>query len=253
MDIKFNLGHMWTSTDFSTYNKDFDFTSSSLGVRSYTALKIGNIEFINMIEKIDWECGEDQIFQSLICDQCGHPHCASGNWIALRRLETFIFFIPAFEYMLSEPDWGEYEPPHYLKKNGSLWMKERDFKRLVQIVPAFEQLRTIKNLSVQEMELLFKWESPQNIFGTLPELKEFKTERILATSHLNNDRISNLIEEKLEELGAVDNYRIEPIVQDEFVNLYLDDSANTEWTALCISSAGFSLTLGKHFKIIVSN
>ncbi len=46
---------MWTSTNFKTYEKKFDFTSSGQGKPTYTALKIGDTDFINIIEGINEE------------------------------------------------------------------------------------------------------------------------------------------------------------------------------------------------------
>ena len=88
---------MWTSTNFTTYKKQFDFTSSEQGKPTYTALKIDDTDFINIIEGLDGEIEEDQIFQTILCSSCGIYHCEPGNWVALRQSDNFVFFIPAFE------------------------------------------------------------------------------------------------------------------------------------------------------------
>lgn len=46
---------MWTSTNFTTYKKQFDFTSSEQGKPTFTALKIDDKDFINMIEGLEGE------------------------------------------------------------------------------------------------------------------------------------------------------------------------------------------------------
>jgi hypothetical protein len=60
---------MWTSTNFETYSKQFDFTSSGQGKPTFTALKIDGKDFFNMVEQLDGEIQEDQVFQTIICDQ----------------------------------------------------------------------------------------------------------------------------------------------------------------------------------------
>jgi len=57
---------MWTSTNFKTYKKQFDFTSSEQGKQTYTALKIDDTDFINMVEALDGEIENNQVFQTII-------------------------------------------------------------------------------------------------------------------------------------------------------------------------------------------
>jgi len=243
---------MWTSTEFKTYKKKFDFSSSEQGKPIYTALKVGEVEFINMIEGIDGEIDEEQIFQSIICDHCGYHHCASGNWMAIRNYKDYVFFIPAFGNIAAEPNSGEYEPPYYLKREGAFWLTMSEFNRMVELIPEFKKLEVINRLSKLELVSLYKWESPHKMFGDFPNFSPLRTNHILTVSELDNNKISQIIQTKLEELINADDYHLEPLIHEEIVYVYLDESKTTEWKALCKSEQKYELVLGGKFKVLIN-
>ncbi len=241
---------MWTSTEFKTYKKQFDFSSSEQGKQIYTALKIGEVEFINMIEGITVEIDGEQIFQAIICDHCGHYHCASGNWMAIRNYNNFIFFIPAFEDIAAEPNSGEYEPPYYLKTNGAFWIPMFEFERMIELIPEFKKIEKIKKISLSELISLYKWDSPNKMFGDFPSFGKIKADHILCVSELDNEMVVKIITDKLEDLNSGENYHLEALGDDEIISIYLDDNKTTEWKALCKTEQGYELVLGGNFKLM---
>lgn len=147
---------MWTSTNFKTYEKQFDFTSSEQGKPTYTALKIDNTDFINIIEGLDGEIEEDQIFQIILCSSCGIYHCEPGNWVALRQLDDFVFFIPAFEELNGEQNQTEYAPPYWLRQKGSFWLTKTDFEKFKKLVPELDKIKSINRITKSELLALYK-------------------------------------------------------------------------------------------------
>jgi len=242
---------MWTSTNFKTYEKQFDFTSSGQGKPTYTALKIGDTDFINIIERIDGEIEEDQIFQTIICSSCGIYRCESGNWVALRQSGNFVFFIPAFEELYKDQNESEYAPPYWLKQKGSFWLTKVDFERFKRLIPELDKQKSINRIAKSELLALYKSDSPHNMFGDLQEFKPLRRNHVLAVSELDNDTAFEIIDRKLEELETSTDFEITPLTEkDQVISVFLDDSATTEWRAFCKTENNYELLLGGIFKII---
>ena len=241
---------MWTSTNFITYKKQFDFTSSDQGRPTFTALKIDDKDFINMVEGLEGEIDDNQIFQTILCDYCGCYQCASGNWVAIRRLSDFIFFIPAFEYLNTEFDEGIYYPPHELIEKGAFWLTVTDFIKFKKLVPGIDKLTTIKHMTKFELISLFKWDIPHKIFGEFPNFINAWKDHILTVSELDNETVTNIVELKLAELENATAFGLEPLVYKEnIITVYLDDHSTSEWNALYKTEDNYELLLGGGFRI----
>ena len=243
---------MWTSTNFTTYKKQFDFTASEQGKPTYTALKIDDKDFINMVEGLEGEIDDNQVFQTIICDHCGFHQCASGNWVALRQLNDLIFFIPAFEFLNTETDEGIYHPPYVYSQKGSFWLKIKDFIELKKLVPEIDKLTTIKSMTKFELISLYKWDTPNKIFGDFPHFKPLRKNHILTVSHIDELTFTSTLELKLKELENSSEFMLETLViEDNIVTVYLDDQNTTEWKALYKTEEDYELLLGGKFRIII--
>jgi hypothetical protein len=242
---------MWTSTNFKTYEKQFDFTSSGQGKPMYTALKIDDTEFLNLIEALDGEIEDDQVFQTIICDHCGTYQCSTGNWVAIRQFEKFIFFIPAFEKIKEESDRGEFDPPYSLTTKGAFWLTNDDFDNFKILVPELGKRRTINLMSHFELISLLKWEAPQKIFGDFPNFQPIKKNQILAVSELDNESVIEILNQKIAKLEASKDFVLKTLSEkDKVISVFLDDSTTTEWKALCKSEEDYELLLGGTFKVL---
>ena len=242
---------MWNSTNFTIYKKQFDFTSSGQGKPTFTALKIDDEDFINMIEGLDGEINDDQIFQTILCDHCGNYECATGNWVALRQLIDIIFFIPAFEYLQTEIDTGIYEPPYIFRQKGAYWLTVTGFGNFKKLVPEIDKLNSIKTMSKFELISLYKWDTPHKMFGNFPNFKPLRKDHILTVSELDTETLINILEQKLRELENAIEFEFEPLVyEDQIVSIYLNDNSTTEWKALYKTEDSYELLLGGEFRII---
>ena len=241
---------MWTSTNFTTYQKQFDFSSSEQGKPTFTALKIDDKDFINMVEGLEGEIDGNQIFQTILCDHCGCYQCASGNWVALRQLNDLIFFIPAFEDLETDIDKGFYDPPYSFRQKGAYWLTITDFLKFKKLVPEIDKLHRIKTMTKFELLSLHKWDTPHKMFGDFPNFKPLRKDHILAVSELDNDTLADLIEMKIKELENATKFKLESIIYvDKVVSVYLDDHSTTVWKALYKAEDDYELLLGGEFRI----
>ncbi len=242
---------MWTSTNFKTYEKQFDFTSSEQGKPTYTALKVDDTDFINIIEGLDGEIEEDQIFQTILCSSCGIYHCEPGNWVALRQFDDFVFIIPAFEELHGEQNQKEYAPPYWLKQKGSFWLTKSDFENFKKLIPELDKLKPINSITKSELLALYKSETPHKMFGDFPDFKPLRKNYVLAVSELDNEIAFEIIDSKIKELEASAEFEIVPLTEtDNVISIFLDDSSTTEWKALCKTENSYELLLGETFKIV---
>lgn len=241
---------MWTSTNFTTYKKQFDFSSSEQGKPTFTALKIDDKDFINMIEGLEGEIDDRQVFQTILCDHCGCYQCASGNWVALRKLDGIIFFIPAFEDLSNEIDIGFFDPPYSFRQKGAYWLTNLDFTNLKKLVPEIDKLETIKPMNKFELLSLYKWDTPHKMFGDFPNFKDCRKDNILVVSQLDNDTVVDLINQKFLELKNSNHFWLNKIEnKDNIISVYLDDNSTTEWKALYKTDNNYELLLGGEFRI----
>jgi hypothetical protein len=241
---------MWTSTNFETYRKSFDFSSSEQGKPTFTSLKIDGKEFFNMVEQLDGEIQEDQTFQTIICDHCGFHHCASGNWVAVRQLNDYVFFLPAFKAIADEPLSSEYDPPYSLRQKGAYWLPLDDFEKLKKLVPELANLKSVNRLTKFELISLYKWDTPHKMFGDFPNFKPLRKKHVFVTSELDNETTFDIIEQKLTELENANEFIIQEMLDtDTVISFFLDDVETTEWKALYKTNNQFGLLLGGIFKI----
>lgn len=241
---------MWTSINFKTYQKQFDFTSSEQGKPTYTALKVDDMDFINIVEGLEGEIEEDQIFQTILCSSCGIYHCEPGNWVALRQSGNFVFFIPAFEELHGEQNQTEYAPPHWLRQKGSFWLTKADFEKFKKLIPELDKQKSINRISKSELLALYKSDTSHKMFGDFAEFKPLSKNHVLAASELDNETAFEIIDRKLKELESSTDFEIELLTEnDKVISFFLDDSSTTEWKALCKIKDNYELSIGGTFKI----
>lgn len=241
---------MWTSTNFTTYKKQFDFTSSEQGKPTFTALKIDDKDFINMVEGLEGEIDDNQIFQTILCDYCGCYQCASGNWVAIRQLSDIVFFIPAFDNLNTEFDEGIYHPPYKFIQKGAFWLSITEFNKFKKLVPEIDKLTTIRSFSKFELISLYKWDTPHKMFGDFPNFKPLMKDHILTVSELDDETLTNIVEQKLTELDNTTEFGLESLVyEDKIVTVYLNDHSITEWKAIYKTEDDYELLLGGKFRI----
>lgn len=236
---------MWTSTNFKTYPKEFDFSSLEEGKSTLTTLQIDGIELMNMIEKLSEQDAPDLTFQFIICAHCGICQCKPEGWLALRQAGDLILLIPAFERIKNEPVGGEYAPPLLLEQKGALYFSPSDFEKFQSLVPAFANLDKIIPLNNFEAVSLYKWDTPYKIFGEPPDFGDLHRDQVVAVSELDLDTLEQIIEDQLLQLATAKEFSLRKIgPQDQIISLFLDDPEATEWRAICRTDDDYKLLLG---------
>lgn len=244
---------MWTSTNLQAYQKQYDFTSSDQGKPTYTALTIEGIEFFNMVEQVDVENEDNQVFQTILCEKCGFQSCQSGNWVAIQELNDYVFFIPAFEEIKEEQVPGDYSPPFLLRQNGALWMTLFTYNNFKKYVPALNRLKEIQKMTSDELISLYKSDTHHNLFGTFPNFTAANKDPVLATSELNTKQLFDIIHSSLTNLERAQNYMIQEVKNEDIIlSIYLNHKETTQWKALYKTGNEFGLLLGGKFKIVIS-
>ncbi len=217
---------------------------------NFTVLTVDGEDFINIVEALDGEIEDEQIFQTIICNECGIYQCASGNWVAIRQCDNFIFFIPAFQKLFDEANRGDYAPPYSMRQKGSFWLTINEFARFKKLVPELDRQNSIKRLTKFDLISLYKWDTTNNMFGDFPYFMPLRKNHILAVSELDNETVFDILDRKLAELETATDFEIKPLMDRErIISLFLDDNSITEWKALCKTKDNYELLLGGTFTI----
>jgi hypothetical protein len=88
------------------------------------------------------------------------------------------------------------------------------------------------------------------MFGDFPNFKSIKKDHILTVSELDNETLTNIVDQKLTELENATEFEFEPLVyEDNIVTIYLNDHSTTEWKALYKNEDNYELLLGGEFRI----
>ena len=165
------LDHMWRIENPELRPGKLDFTSSGQGVREVTQLYVDEVQLINAVELVYWNTDDMQV---LICEACGIDRCKSGDWVRVRRSDSMILMLSAFNYMWAErsEDRLEYSPPKYLSKRGGVAYFDRSTYEGLHSqnseFPAFEQ---IPQLSIREATLAYHLTAPAKVLGVPPEVR----------------------------------------------------------------------------------
>ncbi|RYG10767.1 MAG: hypothetical protein EOO07_21635 [Chitinophagaceae bacterium] len=145
---------------------------------------------------------------------------------------------------------SEFEPPHYFKTNGSLFMPLASFEHLKSLIPEFNRIIEIPKFTKLELLHLYKWDVPQKMFGEYPSYENFKSNRIIATSESSGVEMANNILRKITDLENSDSFDLEYLENStQRITAFLDDQNTTEWNPLYQDDQNYGLLLGGIFKI----
>jgi len=205
---------------------------------------------INQASEIADTQNNENVFQFIVCEDCGFTHCQSGNWVAIRKFSDIYFIIPAFEWIDEEEVSlkEEYFPPYYLKEKGAIWMATEKFDEFKSHVPSFDKIAHFRELSLNEAIWFYKWDTPHEMFGRLSKPKPLKRHHILSTNVGDIDEMVDSVEKRIKEVEESGHFNIQPLTKnDTTVSFYLNDKKSTVWSALVIHNENIELLLGGQF------
>jgi len=212
----------------SFYYKDFydkeNTKTKCTGIRSGKVVLFNNVENIENLYK-------DQYFQTHICTDDGIYGCAIGNWIALRKHNDYYIFIPLFERFNAKPDGmpvgKDAEPPSYIKENGIVWFDENIYTQFKDLIPAFNELSSVKEISAKE--IIEVWQSECNLqaFGNIFGIENIPDPEI-SCNLSDTDNYVNKINRERQLIEECRKFSLERIsAEDKEVNFTVQDSANS--------------------------
>ena len=171
---------MWIVEQIEAIPEEFDFSSSDQGCQSVTAIAAKGVLLINAIELLEVDSSATQV---TICEYCGCPRCASGDWVTFKRIGESVVWIPAWNAMEGGLwERSNYEPPYFMSSRGAP----------VFSTNAWEELRTFHNdlpgadtlalLDSREAARLCQWAAPGQILGEFPAEPKLIRDALIAVT-----------------------------------------------------------------------
>jgi hypothetical protein len=239
---------MWQIKNPQLKPSTLDFSSSGQGTRPVWQLFADGVELINALELVDWELEETQF---LVCEECGQTGCKVGGWVSVRKSDSRVFFLPAWDYV-----WGDYEdkeeygPPIYLKKHGLAYFELSTYESLRSTHPSFPPIDEIHPLNLREATLLFHWDAPDQVLGDPPEV-HVRGDIVVGASEGNSAEYLQQIENLIEcQYKAESPAQMRPISSSErVITLYLESFEFREWKALVFDGSAYRLLLDSDYVI----
>lgn len=241
---------MWHIENPELRRGTLDFTSSGQGWRKVTQLFADHVQLVNAIELIDWKADDTQL---LICEACGIEGCEKGNWVRLRRSDSHVFILPAFDYIWAERDYDktEYYPPRYLKTHGAAYFDRVMYEALQSQnshLPSFDELQL---LNIREATLIFHLEAPVQVLGPPPDVRVRHDLIAGASEGAAPDRVKQIEALIQKQYADVSPATLRPLLQSEIpISIFLDASEFIDWKALVLDGSEYRLVIDSRFVIV---
>ncbi len=156
---------MWIPSKLEVVPISFSFESSGQGVHRDLALRADDETLVNMLECVEWA---DDPVQVEICDACGYAGCATGGYVAARRLGAHVVLAPSIEaYRDSGDEWARtnVREPRLLRKRGLPLIAETDWERLRAEGAPLPPASGFRSLTWREAALAAQLEAPLRLLG----------------------------------------------------------------------------------------
>lgn len=239
---------MWQIKNPEIRPATLDFSSSGQDKLQISQLFSDGIELINALELVDWDSEDIQL---LICEACGYSHCRSGDWVSIRKSNSFILFLPASEYIWGERrEKEEYSPPYYLKKQGVVYLYLSTYESLRSKHSSFPPVEHIRQLNMRETTLIFQWDAPARVLGEPPEVR-VRRDIILASSEGDYVEYLKQMEALIQSQYKDETHAVlRPVSEEEqVISFYLDAEEFIEWKALAFDGLAYRLLVDSRYVI----
>lgn len=238
--------------NWHTKRKNYGLSSSGQPDISVNAIYFGDLEICNAKELVEWDKEVDRV-QLFVCEACGTPNCQSGGWVTLRRLNDYVFWIPAFKEILSGDDFAlnEYGPPYFMRKHGALCFSLNEYERFQTEFSSFPYADELPVLTQNEVFRVYQCETPARMLGDLCNGdNSIKLDLILAADGGEVCEWRRVLQRLLNS-PPVDNKpaRLSPPKEnDKCITLYLDLASFPEWKAFWVGSS-LGLYISENLKL----
>lgn len=212
---------------------ELDFSSSGRGRVPVEEVRADGELICNAANLVDWSATSVQL---VVCEHCGFPDCASGNYVAIREAGGDFVLAPDF----AEPGEG-LSPPLFLREGGYLLSAESVGEAFPELLSA----KGVRSLSGREAALLLQLETPDQALGVFPGPIRLDPNAHFVTAEGDSEEVLADLLKVLEEHTSSDvpvTMR-DPAEGDESVSCFLDSRAWTEWDPLIRTPRGLRLLL----------
>ncbi len=225
---------MFVCHDLRTETWSPDFYSSGQASPVWTRVTSGATLITNSLEWVEWE---DNPVQVVLCDACGHVHCASGGYVHVSRLGDFILW--------SSPQTPEEEPPYVLRTLGALAIPVATWNLWsagIPDVPHADRLVRANPAAVADAWIL----GPAR---TTDSIVRYLREQLVGGDTLEKDAAIALVERALASLGTSEPaFEVVSSAGARLETLYFDGPRDLDWTAFAFAGAETFLALDReHF------
>jgi hypothetical protein len=192
---------MWKVNDLRTVPRTYSFESSEQGQHRDEALVADGVTLVNMMQRVEWT---DDPMQVEVCTSCGFAHCASGNYVALRRIPGFVVLVAslrAYDDTVDKFDEAEYVAPAFMRQKGAPMITLSAWNRLRADHADLPDADAVRPLRWSEALLLAQFEAPRRLLGEPgSRVADLLSKSIIASSPF-------LATEDLDRLGDIRSWR----------------------------------------------
>lgn len=172
---------MWIPAKLEIVPVLFSFAASEQGVHRDRALRADGRTLVNMLELVEW--GEDPV-QVEICDACGTVGCATGGYVAPRRLGSYVVVAPstkAYFDAAEECDRTNFRELSLIRKRGLPLIPATEWQRLYDGGAPLPSVAGLRAMMWREAALAAQFEAPLRLLGDPGSRMSRFSSRVAAT------------------------------------------------------------------------
>lgn len=173
---------MWIPAGLAVRPRHRSFAASGQGAHDDLALVADDLELVNLLRLVDWSADPVQV---VVCDACGTVGCASGNYVAVRRLGDFVVLAPparAHAPAADDFELTDFAEPAFMRARGVPLVRVEDWSRVRDggaPLPSPDRLRV---LGWEEAALVAQLEAPRRLLGDPGGARRGRLSELVAAS-----------------------------------------------------------------------
>ena len=226
---------MWIANSISRTDVTLDFGSSGQGLHRDSTIIADGQEIVNAVRLVDFDTNPVQV---VVCAECGITGCASGGWVALRRLDDNVLWLPDFDGMThGQADLLELRPPAFVINRGALAIRGAALSSLRAAVISFPDIQALPRLSGAEVSRILQWDAPGRVLGAFPAAPKLDLASLIASEGGDLATLAADLQ-RLLALAAGSQRAVALVPIANCVTLFLDLPGTPAWSPLARTANG---------------
>lgn len=239
---------MWLIQELTSKASVFVFSASGRGEHSDTSVFADGERLINMASRVEEPDRAGERIQVQTCEECGFAGCATGGWLVLRRIASYVVWLPAFSDLAENPKSSEYLPPHFMAHKGIPVMSAQHYAEVKISAPALPKYADLPLLNSQELGLALQWEAPGRLLGKFPQKISLRQNAIRAVDHGYLDEQLALLDNLLQQ--AIAQARPLKLVKGgKQIKFFLNFQGYNDWSPLAYIDNSYYLSLTNRLQV----